>query len=264
MIKACECGAKITAEDKYKKLAGGGVAHYTYYHCTKKKNPDCSQPAIEEKELEKQIAVELAALQIPAEFKSWALSRLKEMNAKEIADREQMTSNQRHEYDACVRKIDNLIDMRANGELDEQEFRSRKENLLVEKDRLWAYLKDTDKRVENWLEIAERGFNFAEKSAVVFARAQRESNSAVKKEIFSALGSDYTLKDKKLNVCLDNLLFPIRNGADEIRRITSRLEPKKKLAVARDMGKIYAKNPRLLPDLDSNQGDDFQRVASYH
>lgn len=65
-----ECGAKITAEDKYKKLAGGGVAHYTYYHCTKKKNPDCSQVAIEEKELEKQIAVELATLQIPADFKS--------------------------------------------------------------------------------------------------------------------------------------------------------------------------------------------------
>ena len=243
-----ECGAKITAEDKYKKLANGGVAHYTYYHCTKKKHPDCSQVAIEEKELEKQIAVELAALQIPADFKSWALARLKEMNGKEIADREQMTSNQRHAYDACVRKIDNLIDMRANGEIDEQEFRGRKETLLVEKDRLWSYLKDTDKRVENWLEIAERGFNFAEKASAVFARAQKENNFAVKKEIFSALGSDYTLKDKKLNVSLDKLLFPIRNSADEIRRITTELEPKKKLAVAKDISEIYAQNPRLLRD----------------
>lgn len=168
------------------------------------------------------------------------------MNGKEIADREQMTSNQRREYDACVRKIDNLIDMRANGELDEQEFRGRKETLLAEKDRLWSYLKDTDKRVENWLEIAERGFNFAEKAATVFARAQRENNFAVKKEIFSALGSDYTLKDKKLNVSLDKPLFPIRNSADEIRLITTKLEPKKKLAVAKDMGEIYAQNPRLL------------------
>ena len=141
-----------------------------------------------------------------------------------------------------------MIDMRANGELDEQEFRSRKELILTEKNRLEAYIRDTEKRVENWLEIAERGFNFAEKAATVFARAQRENNAVVKKEIFNALGSDYTLKDKKLNVSLDNLLFPIRNSADEVRRITARLEPKKKLAVTKDMSKIYAQNPRLLPD----------------
>ena len=262
-MSCAECGAKITAEDKYKKLAGGGVAHYTYYHCTKKKNPDCSQVAIEEKELEKQIAVELAALQIPTDFKQWALARLKEMNGKEIADREQMTSNQRREYDTCVRRIDNLIDMRANGELDEQEFRSRKEQLIEERRRLEKYLNDTGKRVENWLEIAERGFNFAEKASAVFARAQRENNATVKKEIFSALGSDYTLKDRKLNVSLDNLLFPIRNSADEIRRITSRLEPKKKLAVAKDMGKIYAKNPRLLGGKESNLYSGIQSPESY-
>jgi len=125
-----ECEAKITAEEKLKKLAKGGVAHYTYYHCTKKKHPNCSQKAVEEKEIEKQIVAELAALQIPIDFKDWALARLKEMNAHEIKGREQITSTQRREYDTCVRKIDNLIDMRANGELDEQEFRSRKEKLL--------------------------------------------------------------------------------------------------------------------------------------
>ena len=81
-----------------------------------------------------------------------------------------------------------------NGELDEEEFRSRKEQLIEERRRLEKYLNDTGKRVENWLEIAERGFNFAEKAATVFARAQRENNAVVKKEIFSALGSDYTLK----------------------------------------------------------------------
>lgn len=252
-MRCGECGALITAEEKLKKLAKGGVAHYTYYHCTKRKNPNCTQKAIEEKELEKQITRELASLQIPADFTNWALSRLKEMNAHEIADRQKMTSNQRREYDACVRKIDNLIDMRANSEIDEHEFRSRKEKLLEEKDRLWSYLKDTDKRVENWLEIAERGFNFAEKSVATFGKAQQKKLLAVKKEIFSALGSDYTLKDGKLTISLDNLLFPIRNSAEEVRRITAMLELPNGVGDTRDLSETYSQNPTLLRDLDSNQ-----------
>jgi hypothetical protein len=79
------------------------------------------------------------------------------------------------------------------------------------------------------------------------AHEQNENSATVKKEIFTALGSDYTLKDKKLNVSLDNLLFPIRNGAEEVRRITEKLEPKKKLVNTKDMGEIYAQNPSLLP-----------------
>jgi hypothetical protein len=67
------------------------VAHYTYYHCTKKKNPNCSQKSIEEKELEKQITKELAKLNIPADFTTWAVSRLKDQNGKEVSDREQIT-----------------------------------------------------------------------------------------------------------------------------------------------------------------------------
>ena len=241
-----ECGALITAEEKLKKLAGGGVAQYTYYHCTKRKNPNCTQRSIEEKELEKQIAKELEAFQIPTDFKNWALARLKNMNAKEIEDRGRISDNQRSEYDACVQKIDNLIDMRANSEIDEQEFRGRKEHLLKEKSRLQEFLHDTEKRVEDWLEIAERGFNFAEKATAVFADARVKNNLEAKKEIFSALGSDYILKDGKLSISLDNLLFPIRNIAYEVRGAMTMLEPEKELAVARDMGEIYSQNPRLL------------------
>lgn len=247
-IRCGECGALITAEEKMKKLAGGGVAHYTYYHCTKKKNPNCSQKSIEEKELEKQIAKELAKLNIPADFTTWAVSRLKEQNSQEVSDREQITSNQRRDYDACVRKIDNLIDMRANLEIDEHEFRSRKEILLAEKTRLKALLGDTDKRIDTWLEIAERGFNFAEKAPVAFRKASEKKQIETKREIFSALGYNYTLLDGKLTISLDYLLVPIRKAADVIRDLPSGLEPTKNQGVAKDFGEIYSQNPSLLRD----------------
>ena len=252
------------AEEKVKKLASGGVATYTYYHCTKKKNPNCSQKSIEEKELEKQINAELAKLNIPDDFTRWAVSRLKEQNGQEVSDRELMMGNQRREYDTCVRKIDNLIDMRANLEIDEHEFRSRKETLLAEKARLKSLLGDTDKRIDTWLEIAERGFNFAEKAPLAFSKASEKKLIEVKREIFSALGWNYTLFDGKLTISLDNLLVPIENVAEEARDISERLELEKQKGITTDIGEIYSKNPRMLGGLESNQNSQLQRLLSYH
>ena len=263
-VRCGGCGALVTAEEKTKRLASGDVASYTYYHCTKRKDPNCPQRSIEERELEKQINAELGRLEIPADFTKWAVARLKEMNANEVESRERMYTNQRREYEACVRKIDNLIDMRASDEIDEHEFRSRKETLLAEKSRLTALLGDTDKRVENWLEIAERGFNFAEKAPIAFTKAIKIKNLEARREIFSALGSNYTLKDGKLTISLDDLLFPIQKASEAVRGISSRLEPEKNGGVAADLGELYSQNPVLLPVRDSNPNTILQRDVSYH
>lgn len=166
------------------------------------------------------------------------------MNKKEIEDRERIYGNQRREYEACVRRIDNLIDMRANNELTEDEFKNRKAALLAEKDRLQAFLKDTDRRVESWLEVAERGLNFAEKARHVFATTK---DTGVKRDILTALGSDLTLKDRKLNINVDNLLFPIQTMAKEVKAISGKLEPAKNRTDKKEIGQNYARNPVMLP-----------------
>ena len=245
-MRCGECEAMITTEKKFKKLAGGGVAEYIYYHCTKRKNPNCSQGSIEESHLEKQIADELDKLEIPADFGVWALKYLRDMNGKEIADREKIYGNQRRDYDASVRRIDALIDMRANGEIDEEEFKGRKAAALEEKKRCASLLDDTDKRVENWLDVAERGFNYAEKAVKAFEIARKTKDLTLKKEIFTALGSNYTLKDGKLTVTLDNLLLPIKNAANEVRDIRARLELPKDGALTTNFGDSYSKSSTLL------------------
>src|SRR3989344_5147016 len=52
-IRCGECGCMITAEEKTKYQKNGNVNHYTYYHCTKRRDPNCAQQAIEESVLEK-------------------------------------------------------------------------------------------------------------------------------------------------------------------------------------------------------------------
>ena len=125
-----------------------------------KTTPTCSQGSINESELESQLKAELVKLEISPNFRNWALGVLKRQNATESADRENVMRSQRKEYDSILAKIDNLIDMRAGNEINEEEYRRKKAVLTAEKSRVYALLEGTDKRVDNWLEVAERGFNY--------------------------------------------------------------------------------------------------------
>lgn len=230
-IKCGECGALITAEEKFKSQKNGKKHHYVYYHCTHRKDENCSQrQSITEKELEKQIAEEVMKIEIPEDFKDWALSILKNQNAKEIEEREKIYNSQKRAYEIAVKRIDNLIDMRANNEITEEQFKERKEIAIKEKDKYQELLKETDKRVSNWLEIAERGFNFAERAYNIFMQDSKDPEVLEKrKEILASLGSNLSIKDKKLSIYLDDLLFPIKNMSEKLKAEKPRLEPLKSL-----------------------------------
>ena len=73
LMRCGECDGTITAEDKVKHQKNGNIHNYTYYRCTKNKNPECSQGCIEVKELERQLIKEVEALEIPSDFHNWAL-----------------------------------------------------------------------------------------------------------------------------------------------------------------------------------------------
>ena len=236
---------------------------YILYHCAKRTNPNCTQGCINQDELERQLEKELAKLEISPKFKGWALDVLKRQNANESADREMIMKIQRKDYDAVVEKIDNLIDMRAGNEIDEDEYRRKKAVLLAEKARVYALLGDTDKRIENWIEVAERGFNFAETACERF-NADKSEDLHVRKEVFATLGSNYTLRDKKISIEADDLLFAIKNVKEESLVGINAFEPTQKGSTATQMEPSYVLSPNLLPIRDSNPNDFLQREASYH
>jgi DNA invertase Pin-like site-specific DNA recombinase len=51
LIKCGHCGSGITADEKFKKLKDGGVNRHVYYMCTQKRDADCKNPPINEKDL---------------------------------------------------------------------------------------------------------------------------------------------------------------------------------------------------------------------
>ncbi len=219
-----ECGGMVTAETKTKRQKNGNVHSYIYYHCTKKRNPDCSQGSIEETELQKQISKVLGEVQLPGDFCAWALDILKNNNVVEAQSRTQIVDNQRGNYDKVLKKIDNLISMRASGEITDEEFSKSKNTFLVEKHRIEVLMDNTAKRADDWLDQAEKYFDFARTAKTTF---DSTDSLEVKKSILMFLGSNLTLKDKKLNVELEKPLMLMKKASEEVKKLNTRLEPLK-------------------------------------
>lgn len=238
-----ECGALITAETKTKRQKNGNVHVYTYYHCTKKKNPNCSQGSIEEVELQKQISTKLSEIELPSDFCEWVMDVLRSNNVVESQSRTHVLNSQQAEYDKVLKKLDSLIDMRAGGSITDEEFTKSKTAFLEEKHRIEMLMKDTGLRADDWLDQAEKYFEFAGTAKKIF---DTTDSLEVKKGILRFLGSNLTLKDKILNVVLEKPLILIKKTSDEIKATQERLEPLKNGSVKLDLRDFY---PEIITEL---------------
>jgi DNA invertase Pin-like site-specific DNA recombinase len=241
LIKCGECGAAITAEDKHKVQKCGKTHDYTYYHCTKKINHDCSQKAIVEDKLTDEIIGKVRELDLTDEFHLWAMKQLKQEQESESESRNTILKNQQREYSEVVRKLDRYIEMRANNELSKDEFREKKSAMIKEKARLTELLNDTDHRVTSWVDNMENVFKF-------IARAEEKLKTGTldeKKQILSALGSNRTIIDKKLLLDMEEELLPVKKLSKAVRSVHDRFEPHKKLYMQKDFDEMYSKIPEL-------------------
>jgi hypothetical protein len=241
LMKCAECGASITAEEKWKHQKNGNVHKYIYYHCTKKVNRNCIQKAVREEEIERDILSFLRKIEIPDLFHDWAISTLKGMHDDEKKDRNQLLYQKRKEYDQVVLKMDNLMEMRLDKQVSQEDFSSFKVRLESQKSHLKKYLDGIDERIDNWIKELEKALNFAEKAATEFSGGTLEK----KKEILGSLGYNHLLRDKKLNIQAEKPIFTIEKMAFEVQRISSGLEPLNNVEDKQQMKQKYAQNPLL-------------------
>lgn len=241
MIRCGECGSMITAEDKVKRQKNGNIHYYTYYHCTKKRVPECSQRCIEKNDLEKQIIDVLKRIEIPPFFHEWIIKQIHLEAEKESEDRNVILNQQQRNYQDCVRKIDNLIEMRAAEEITQEEFLEKKMELMKEKIRLQELLQDTDNRINNWVTKAEKLFNFARDAKESFETGSLEK----KREILAYLGSNLILNDGKLSILIEKPLILLEKAAEEVKAIHQGLEPVQNGQNELNLAEFYSKNALL-------------------
>jgi len=275
LVRCGQCGAMVTAEEKnqvicsacrhkfssnnrlacpkcktpIEKMKEPTILKYVYYHCTKRKPPRCTQGSIEVKDLEKQIDEYLSRIHISERFKNWAIKYLKEENEKESTSRETILTSQRRAYDGCLKKLDNLFKLKISplntdgSLLSDEEYAERKAKLIKEKARLEEVLNDASGRVEKWLNVAEKTFDFACCAREWFAKGGPEEKGT----ILQAIGSNLILKDKKLHIQLKKPLVLIEKVVRRVPPAREGFEPKNKGLNERELEQFYTKNPTVCP-----------------
>jgi predicted metal-binding protein len=247
MTRCGECGGAVTAELKIKKQQNGNTHRYIYYHCTKRANPNCSQGCLEETELKKQVTAEIESLEIPPEFHTFAIKWLKEKNKEQAETVKAVVNAQQKAYNAVVRKIEGLTDMRAGGEISAEEFAEKKEKLLEEKKKLGEQFENNDKKIDQWIETGDQMFTFVELAQEKFKNGSPE----VKRGILSTLGSNLVIKDKTVSVDIEKSILPLRRISKDVMKLKKRLEPLNNEDKQAQFEQSCIENPVVLGDLDS-------------
>ncbi len=223
IMRCAVCGSMITAVEKTKLVKSTGkLETYTYYYCTrKKKNVSCSERSpMTLEELEEQIESELEKYTILPQFQQWALEILNRENDKEIEDRTKIYENQHKSLIETQKELDELTRMRYRQLIDDETFVKERDHLQQTITKLKSSLRETENRAEKWIELTEQTFHFATYARKAFAMGTIEQ----KREIFSALGQNFIVKDKKLSINACDWFVPIAKSYPELEAKYKRLE----------------------------------------
>ena len=265
LLRCGSCGCAITAEIKTKRQKNGNVHEYVYYHCTKKKDKNCTEKCIEVKELESQIDKILSTLTISEGFKNWAIKYLHEIRTNEADNQEKIISTKHKELDSTIKQVDSLLlkytsPENINGSLiSNEEYQVLKSQLLKKKSILEDELKIKGKEVNEWVELTEKTFDFATYARIWFEKGDLQT----KKNILSCLGQNLTIKDQKISLDIYPYLQSIIKNKDEVEAEIKKVRTSKNVESKRKNRDLVSALPALQGRKDSNPQDLFWREAVY-
>ena len=198
MIKCWECWSMISAEIKEKfNYSMNSIKRYTYYHCTKRKvGVSCNQKYITMENLELQISNTLKWIKLIPEFNDWAVGVIKNNYDTEIANKLAMQEN----IDKTIRreeiKLKKLTDLLLEDIITSEDFKTKKLSMAESIERLRCERDKIDTRWNEVLWLTEDVFDFCIKANDAFISWSLQD----KKNIFSTLGQNFSLKDWELAI----------------------------------------------------------------
>ncbi|MGI5841537.1 MAG: recombinase family protein [Patescibacteria group bacterium] len=284
LITCGECGARITAEEKWhtvcslcktkfnsmnnnvcpncetktENMTKPVMRHYIYYHCTKKKKPNCTQRSVEVKDLENQLDSLLGEVQISERFHNWALKHLNELNEGEEKDRNQIIKSLQLAHSNCERKLDNLTALMispANVDrsmMSDEEYKKRKTESLCELHQIDDRLSKAGEKVDDWMKVVEEKLSFAKKAREKFNNPNTTTEE--KRELLFRLSSNLKLTNKNISALLENLYEPLRRVTKLDPTTKLEFEPKEITDRHGNLENYWNQNPLVLPRVGSNHG----------
>ncbi len=248
LMRCAGCDSSITAEEKIKRQKNGNVHHYIYYHCTKRKNPDCLEKSIEVRELHRQIDGALGDITISEEFKNWAIKYLHEIRTNEAATQHIAFQNKQKELESVSEQISSLLlkytsAQNKDGQLiSDDEYNSLKNSLLKRKESLERALSSQGKELEQWVQLSERTFSFARYARVWFEKGDLD----VRRAILACLSSNLVIEGGKLRIQLRPVFQTVFENASQIGVSTASVRTSENSLSKRKSGDFVSACPAWL------------------
>lgn len=170
VLRCAVCGCMITGERKIKNYkTTGRSAVYVYYRCTGARG--CSKAGVREAEVIRRYIAALQELILP----SWLYEPLEQV-LKELKESNQLTDEeilgrQRENLRDLKLKLERLLEMRLGGELTSDEFLPRKNEVVVEMDRLERAIGQTADRLTNLTATLQTELKWFQRSYDQFLQA---------------------------------------------------------------------------------------------
>jgi DNA invertase Pin-like site-specific DNA recombinase len=192
LIHCGACGGSITAEDKTNRYG----SRYVYYHCTRKKaGKPCAEKCIEEKQLEEQILTFLRSVSLDRDEVKKGLAAVEEERARDNGGTDKSIRDSLGKaLDDCARSMENLTKLRCRELIGDGEFVRQRTELYREEATLKEQIANLE--TENWIEPSRSLFQFSSRAVFWLAHG----TMAEKRIILSAVGSNLTLRAKKLSI----------------------------------------------------------------
>jgi site-specific DNA recombinase len=239
LIKCANCGGSITASELHKTHKNGNTHHYIYYHCTRKGDIECREPAVRQEVLEAEILDFLGKIKIPNDFHEWAKETLKEIHQDESQDRNSIIQLREKQHQEIRARLDRLTDMRIAEEITAEEYAERKSKLEDERRTIEVSRTNLNQRIGDWMEKVENILDFSAQAYEVFTNGGIKQ----KRSILASLGYNHLLKDKKLIIQATNPILTVELMNNEVKLIRERIKPLKNGSVEGQIGQMYAKSP---------------------
>lgn len=225
LISCGECHGMITATEKTKLIKKSGeIKQYVYYHCThKKKSMDCKQSPLTLPDLENQMLLNLQRYTILPKFEQWAIEILNSRTYENQREKRSLEEMQKKSLSDTRKELENLIRMRCRELIDETSFIQEQDILQKRIGGLTSQLsvEPDQKSTEN----TQRAFHFLSNAFNAFTNGTSKS----KREIISAVGQNFSLKDKILNVEAVEWLKLIEKDYSSLEEEYNRIELNKSL-----------------------------------
>jgi site-specific DNA recombinase len=226
----CICGSSVTMYERHRKICPQCHLKYNaeantfcpkcqtpapektweqvYMICNRERCKTCKQSGISMTDFNKQMDAIISQVTVPNDFIDWTMNVLRRIHSEEAQGNESIIGNLQAALASNIRQENLLFEKflsegNAKGELiGDEEYKKRKEELKQTRLNLEEQIKAVGNKQDDWLNTAERVFNFVKGARYWLEHGTVED----RKTILAGLGLHPTLEGKILRL---DLLKPI-------------------------------------------------------